>query len=208
MINRSAIEIQEMLNSHEAILKSKQRFKNQIEATGKDNKELRAILNTLVDELENKAQELFEKIEQLILQEDETKLKYEAISSIPSIGQKSALYLIAFFMKYPIANTKQLTALIGLDPVMKESGTFKGKQRLSKQGGEQLRTLMFMPTLSATIHNDRIKAFYQRLTQNLHFRQNHPVKSYSSPNPTPTNSLFTQSSSMFLCTLGKNKSIC
>ncbi|MEA2028814.1 MAG: IS110 family transposase, partial [Campylobacterota bacterium] len=66
----------------------------------------------------------------------------------------------------PIANTKQLTALIGLDPVMKESGTFKGKERLSKQGGEQLRTLMFMPTLSATIHNDRIKAFYQRLTQN------------------------------------------
>ena len=65
-----------------------------------------------------------------------------------------------------MANAKEMTALLGLDPVMRDSGTFKGKQRISKQGGQQLRNLLFLPTLCAIQHNDRIKAFYERLISN------------------------------------------
>ena len=57
-----------------------------------------------------------------------------------------------------------MTALIGLDPVMKDSGTFRGKQRISKHGGQQLRNLLYFPTLCAIQHNHIIKAFYINLT--------------------------------------------
>lgn len=163
-INQQGIKIQEMLNVYEKIVKSKQGFKNQVESTSKSNKDLHRTLNRIIKDLEHEAQKLFNKIELLILKDEEVKKRYDAISSIPAIGQKSALYLSAVFLKYSEANAKELTALIGLDPVMRDSGTFRGKQRISKQGGQQLRNLLYLPTLCAIQHNDRIKTFYEGLT--------------------------------------------
>jgi len=163
-INHHAIKIQEMLNIYEGIQFSKQRFKNQIESVSKENQDLLRTLNRIIQNLELEAQKLFNKIELLLLKDDEIKKRYDAISTIPSIGQKSALYLSAFFLKYPTANAKEMTALLGLDPVMRDSGTFRGKQRISKHGGQQLRNLLYLPTLCAIQHNDRIKTFYERLT--------------------------------------------
>ena len=164
IMNHQAIKIQEMLNAYESIQSSKQRFKNQIESTSKLNKDLLRTLNRLIDNLDTEAQKLFNKIEVLLLKEEETKNRYDAISKIPSIGQKSALYLCAFFLKYPLANAKEITALLGLDPMIKDSGTFRGKQRISKHGGQQIRNLLYLPTLCAIQHNSRIKKFYEGLT--------------------------------------------
>ena len=47
---------------------------------------------------------------------------------------------------------------------MRDSGTFRGKQRISKHGGEQLRNLLYLPTLCAIQHNRLIKVFYTNLT--------------------------------------------
>jgi len=163
-VNHHAVKIQEMLNVYEGILSAKQKFKNQIESTSKEHKDLVRTIKRMIDNLELEAQKLFNKIELLLLRDKRIKAKYDAISTIPSIGQKSALYLAAFFLKYPLANAKELTALMGLDPVMRDSGTYRGKQRISKHGGQQLRNLLYLPTLCAIQHNDRIKAFYEGLT--------------------------------------------
>jgi len=163
-VNHHAIKIQEMLNVYEGIQASKLRLKNQIESVNKTHKDLHRTLNRIINDLDTEAIKLFNKIELLLFKDEETKERYDAISSIPSVGQKSALYLTAFFLKYPTANAKQITALAGLDPVMKDSGLFRGKQRISKHGGQQLRNLLFLPTLSAIQHNSRIKVFYERLT--------------------------------------------
>ena len=163
-VNHEAMKVQEMLNVYESIQSNKQRFKNQIESTSKNNKDLLRTLNRLIDNLDTEAQKLFNKIELLLLKDTEIKESYDAISKIPSIGQKSALYLCAFFLKYPSANAKEMTALLGLDPMMKDSGTFRGKQRISKHGGQQIRNLLYLPTLCAIQHNPRIKKFYEGLT--------------------------------------------
>jgi len=163
-VNRHALKVQEMLNVYESIQSNKQRFKNQIESTSKEHKDLVRTLNRLIDNLDVEAQKLFNKIELLLLKDMEIKESYDAISTIPSIGQKSALYLCAFFLKYPLANAKEMTALLGLDPMMKDSGTFRGKQKISKHGGQQIRNLLYLPTLCAIQHNPRIKTFYEGLT--------------------------------------------
>ena len=166
VVNHEGIKIQEMLNVYENIQSSKQSFKNQVESTSESDKYLLRTLSRIIKDLDIEALKLFNKIELILLKDKEVKAKYDAIATIPSIGQKSALYLTAFFLKYPTANAKEMTALVGLDPVIRDSGTFKGKQRISKQGGQQLRNLLFLPTLCAIQHNDRIKAFYERLTAN------------------------------------------
>ena len=115
---------------------------------------------------ELEADKLFSKIEKLLISDKSIKRKYEAMLTIPAIKNKSALYLISFFLKYPLANAREMTALVGLDPVMRDSGTYRGKQRISKHGGQQLRNLLFLPTLCSLRFNDRIKVFYTRLTSN------------------------------------------
>ena len=163
IVNHQAIKIQEMLNAYESIQSSKQRFKNQIESTSKLHKDLLRTLNRLIDNLDTEAQRLFNKIEVLLLKEEETKNRYDAISKIPSIGRKSALYLCAFFLKYPLANAKEITALLGLDPMMKDSGTFRGKQRISKHGGQQIRNLLYLPTLCAILSSaELISAVFRK----------------------------------------------
>jgi len=163
-INHHAIQIQEMINSYELLKSNIQQFKNQLESISSDNKVLIRLTNKMIKFNETEADKLFQKIEDLLLKDEAMKKKYRAMLSIPSIGKKSALYLISFFLKYPSANAKELTALMGLDPVMRDSGTYRGKQRISKHGGQQLRTLLFLPTLSALRWNDRIIEFYIRLT--------------------------------------------
>lgn len=166
VVNKQAIELQEMLNVYEGIQSSNQRFKNQIESISNSNKKLLSTLNGIIDDLEDKALNLFNQIEILLLGDDDIKSSYDAITTIPAVGQKSALYLTLFFLKYPLANAKEMTALVGLDPVMRDSGLYSGKQRISKQGGQQLRNLLYLPTLCAIQHNSRIKSFYTRLTSN------------------------------------------
>ena len=163
-INHHAIQIQEMINSYELLKSTIQQFKNQLESISSNNKVLIRLTNKMIKFNETEADKLFQKIEDLLLKDETMKRKYKVMLSIPSIGKKSALYLISFFIKYPSANAKELTALIGLDPVMRDSGTYRGKQRISKHGGQQLRTLLFLPTLSALRWNDRIIEFYTRLT--------------------------------------------
>jgi transposase len=163
VINHQAVKVQEMLNAYESLQEAKQKFKNQIESTSKSNKDLLRTINRAIHYLDKEAIKLFNKIEIILLKDEDTKKSYDSISSIPAVGQKSALYLCLFFLKYPDANAKEMTALIGLDPMMKDSGTYRGKQRISKHGGQQLRNLLYLPTLCAIQHNDRIKGFYEGL---------------------------------------------
>jgi transposase len=163
-VNHHAIKIQEMLNVYEGFRESKQKLKNQLESISSSHKDLRRTVNGMIKILEKKIENLFTKIEGLIFKDKSMQKKYNALLTIPGIGNKSALYLISFFIKYPLANAKELTALIGLDPVMRDSGTYRGKQRISKHGGQQIRNLLFLPTLSSLKWNDRINLFYTRLT--------------------------------------------
>jgi len=163
-VNHHAIKIQEMLNVYEGFRESKQKLKNQLESISSTHKYLQRTVNSMIKILDEKIEKLFDKIEGLLFKDESMKKKYNALLTIPGIGNKSALYLISFFIKYPLANAKELTALIGLDPVMRDSGTYRGKQRISKHGGQQIRNLLFLPTLSSLKCNDRIQLFYTRLT--------------------------------------------
>jgi transposase len=165
-VNYHAIEIQEMLNVYEGFKDSKQKLKNQLESISVKHKDLHRTVNRMIKNIEKEIEKLFLKIESLILRDEAMQNKYNALLTIPGIANTSALYLISFFIKYPLANAKELTALIGLDPVMRDSGTYRGKQRISKHGGQQIRNLLFLPTLSSLKCNDRIRVFYTRLTAN------------------------------------------
>ncbi len=61
---------------------------------------------------------------------------------------------------------KQWVALAGLDPRTHESGSSVSKPpRLSKAGNRYLRLALFMPALSAALHEPNVRAFYHHLIE-------------------------------------------
>jgi transposase len=60
---------------------------------------------------------------------------------------------------------KEISALVGVAPFCRDSGTLKGK-RTTWGGRAQVRSILYMAALSAVQYNHPIKAFYTRLLKN------------------------------------------
>ncbi len=93
------------------------------------------------------------------------KLKHDKalLESIPGVGEKVSRSMLALIHSRLFKNSAQLTAFLGLIPVQQESGTFKGRSKLSKKGSSQIRALLYFPAIVATKWNHNIKAQYVRL---------------------------------------------
>lgn len=84
-----------------------------------------------------------------------------------SIGRVSAINLLYLFKNYKDTNRSQITALVGLDPTIKESGTsISGRRKISKSGKEAVRKILYFPTLNAISYNKKVKIIYERLIKN------------------------------------------
>lgn len=89
----------------------------------------------------------------------------KSLTSIPGIGTKTAIMLIAItdnFRKFQ--SCKKLSAYVGLAPRIYESGTsIKGKGHITKMGNRYLRKLLYICSWSAKKHNDQCREMYERL---------------------------------------------
>jgi transposase len=87
------------------------------------------------------------------------------LTSIPGIGQKTALFLIVVtdgFSKFE--NASQLCSYVGITPTIRESGSsVRGRARISKVGNRKLRNLLFLCSFNACKHNKACKAVYERI---------------------------------------------
>lgn len=91
----------------------------------------------------------------------------KSLTSIPGIGPKTAIMLIAItdnFRKFE--SSKKLSAYVGLAPRIYESGTsIKGKGHITKMGNKQVRKLLYICAWSAKRHNPQCKQMYERLSK-------------------------------------------
>jgi transposase len=102
------------------------------------------------------------KIAKLIESCPEYHAKNEILQSMKGIGKIAAASLISNLPELGYINSKQGSALIGVAPMNRESGRYKGHRKI--QGGRtQVRTVLYMAMMSAMQSNPVFKATYQRL---------------------------------------------
>jgi len=101
----------------------------------------------------------------LIKQLPELKQKMQALLSVPGIGQTTATMLLTEVPELGQLNRRQIAALIGVAPINRDSGTFRGK-RMTGGGRQAVRTRLYMPTVVACHHNPVLQQFYERLLLN------------------------------------------
>jgi transposase len=89
--------------------------------------------------------------------------QHDLLTSIPGIGDATAALLIAELFDKRYASARQAAAFAGLVPRLIESGTLRGRSRLSKIGPSRLRKALYFPALAALRFNPTIRAVRARL---------------------------------------------
>lgn len=98
-----------------------------------------------------------------VIEESPTWRKNEALlRGVPGVGPVLARTLLAELPELGGLAGKQLAALVGVAPLNRDSGTFRGR-RAVWGGRSGVRAALYMGALVATRHNPQIKEFYERL---------------------------------------------
>ena len=82
------------------------------------------------------------------------------LTSIVGISTLTAIIFLVCTDGKTFTDPKQLIAYVGLDPVVRESGTWHGKRKLSKRGPPVLRHRLFQAGWGAKQHSPLFKQIY------------------------------------------------
>jgi transposase len=84
------------------------------------------------------------------------------LRSIKSIGDTSALTLLALLPELGRIDNKAAAALVGVAPFVRKSGTMNAPARIAG-GRAAVRNVIYMAAVTASRHNPVLKSFYERL---------------------------------------------
>jgi transposase len=88
--------------------------------------------------------------------------KAEIIDSVPGLGVLTATMLVTRLPELGCVNRRQIAALVGVAPMNRDSGQYRGK-RMTGGGRTRIRAALYMPVLAVIRFNPRLRLFYQRL---------------------------------------------
>jgi len=90
------------------------------------------------------------------------KAKDDLLQSTPGIGPATSTTLLAALPELGSLNRHQIATLVGVAPINRDSGKFRGRRTI--QGGRcSVRRVLFMATLSGIRFNPILATFYKRL---------------------------------------------
>lgn len=112
--------------------------------------------------LQNEVKEIDLQIAQCVNDDERLEKKSKTLQSIPGIGQTTAALLIAFLPELGKLNKREISALIGVCPYNRESGSHIGKRYIN--GGRMIpRNALYMCALTTIKYHLPLKKFYDHL---------------------------------------------
>ncbi|WP_351123263.1 IS110 family transposase [Shewanella sp. T24-MNA-CIBAN-0130] len=125
-------------------------------------KELAMTIKPILTVFKNQIAKIETKIVNLIESNPDYQAKNLILQSMKGIGKIAAASIISNLPELGYINNKEASSLVGVAPMNKESGRFKGHRKI--QGGRhQVRTVLYMAMMSAIQSNPVFKGTYQRL---------------------------------------------
>ena len=125
--------------------------------------DVRTSIETVLAHLDEQIAHVRELIRQHLDYHPGLRAQRDLLISIPGIGEATAAVLIAELFDKPYASARQAAAFAGLVPRLMESGTLRGRSRLSKIGPGRLRKALYFPAVAALRCNPTIQAMRTRL---------------------------------------------
>jgi len=125
---------------------------------------MRADLEAHIQWLSNSLKDLDKQMKEFVQGTPIWKEKDTLLQSVPGVGPVTSATLLGMLPELGKLNRQQIAALVGVAPVNKDSGKKQGKRKVYG-GRADVRSILYMATLSAKKFNPIIRKFYERLIQ-------------------------------------------
>jgi transposase len=152
--------LHETVNRQRQIAEMLQAERNRLRRTA--GAELRKRLAAHIRWLEKELNLLEEQLLDIIRQSPIWNAKDTLLRSVPGVGKKVSQTLLAGLPELGTLRSKQISMLVGVAPVNRDSGYFRGRRTICA-GRARVRSVLYMATLVATRYNPVIQEFYQGL---------------------------------------------
>ena len=116
----------------------------------------------LLGMIERQIDALDREIAKQIQADDDWHNRSQIIDSVPGIGPDSANQLVVDLPELGKLNRQQISKLVGVAPLMRDSGPSRG-QRTIGGGRHDIRTTLYMLAHNAVLHCPRFKEFFTNL---------------------------------------------
>jgi len=142
-------ELRQLTRHYQQLQESRVAFQNQLHAHlfGRQKNELVTThLQSLISSLEQQLKTTVKAIEDCLKKDPVLWEKVQSINSIKGLGIISIATVIAETDGFHLfKNLSQVVCYSGYDVIENQSGTHRGKTRISKKGNKRIRRILFMP---------------------------------------------------------------
>lgn len=137
-------DLQQLLLRRARLIQSKTRIDQSLSGLRELGPSRRALVRH-IDQLER----LLVKRIRKVLRAQQWHRPARQLQGIEGIGEITAAALVMAFQRGRFANSDAFVAFLGLDVRTRQSGTWRGKEKLSKKGAPELRRLLYMAAMAA-----------------------------------------------------------
>jgi transposase len=125
-------------------------------------KPLHTSLKRHIKYLQAETKRIEQKLDKLIAQTPRWQEKRDLLMSVNGVGKILTYTLLSDLPELGKLNRREIAALVGVAPMNRESGNYKGK-RCIRGGRARVRTVLFMAIMSAVQSNPKLKRKYIQL---------------------------------------------
>lgn len=116
----------------------------------------------IIKQLQKEIDWVEEKLDTLIADTPDWNQTLQILLSVKGVGKVLAYTLLSDLPELGQLNRKEIASLVGLAPMNRESGAYRGKRRI-RGGRAKIRTVMYMAMMSTIQSNPKFKREYHAL---------------------------------------------
>lgn len=157
--SKNLIAIKDLITRRRQLVNLRTQEMNRKGIMGKD---LAASIRRTIKHLNTEIKGVEKRLSKYVQDQAEWTEKQSLLTTVPGVGETLIYTLLADLPELGELNNKEISKLVGVAPINRDSGRMRGKRKI--QGGRaSIRTVLYMATLSATQCNPVIKAFYKKM---------------------------------------------
>lgn len=125
------------------------------------NAEVKQSIQETLEALKNQVKVIDSKLAQMIALDKANARVIEILRSVVGVGPVMISTVLAYLPELGSLNRAQVAKLVGVAPINRDSGKSTGK-RFIGGGRSYVRRVLYMSTLAAIRHNERIRTLYKQ----------------------------------------------
>jgi transposase len=157
--SKNLIVIKDLIVRRRQLVNLRTQEMNRLQIMGKA---LATSCKRIIRTLDTEIGRIEKRLSDQVKQQSEWCEKQAVLKSTPGVGDTLVYTLLADLPELGELNNREISALVGVAPINRDSGKLRGKRRI-RGGRASIRTVLYMATLSATQCNPVIKSYYKKL---------------------------------------------